>query len=104
MAILKTEPHRTEGAGITEYVKRAFLYRWNMLLFLGGVVGAALTPWPDALIPLVAAAEITYLGGVIAFPRFRRAIDAQAYQSARQARPGATGSGNPVGAILAKLR
>jgi len=104
MAILRTEPPPVPGrsAGIKEYLKRAFLYRWNMLLFLGSVAGAALSPFPDALLPLVVAAEITYLGGVIAFPRFRKAIDAQAYQEAKQSATGVS-SGNPVGDIIGRL-
>ena len=28
------------GAGIVEYLKRAFLYRWNLLFFLGGAAAA----------------------------------------------------------------
>ena len=50
------------GAGMVEYLKRAFLYRWNLLLFLGGAAAAALSPWPDALLPLLLAAEVAYLG------------------------------------------
>ena len=32
------------GAGLTDYLREAFLFRWNLLFFLGGVAGAALTP------------------------------------------------------------
>jgi len=105
MAILRTEPPPVPGrsAGIKEYVKRAFLYRWNMLFFLGGVAGAVISPFPDALLPLVAAAEITYLGGVIAFPRFRKAIDAQAYQEAKQSQPGAISGPGPLRDIVGRL-
>ena len=31
------------GAGMVEYLKRAFLYRWNLLLFFGGAAAAALS-------------------------------------------------------------
>jgi hypothetical protein len=68
------------AAKITDYLKNAFLYRWNMLLFGGGVVAAMLTPWPDALLPMVAAVEATYLGLLIANPKFRQAIDVQVQQ------------------------
>jgi hypothetical protein len=74
------------GAGVKEYLKRAFLYRWNMLLFVGGVVAAALSPWPDATIPLVLAGEIAYLGGLVSIPRFREAVDAQVHKEAQQPR------------------
>ena len=63
------------GAGIAEYIKRAFLYRWNLLLFFGGATASVLTPWPDALLPLLMAAEVTYLGMLVSRPRFRDAID-----------------------------
>ena len=91
------------GAGIKEYLKHAFLYRWNMLAFLGSVAGALLSPWPDALIPLVAAAEMTYLGGLIASPRFRKAIDAQAYQESRQQRTDGREGARPIQEIVASL-
>lgn len=73
-------PFAGRTASITDYVKKAFLYRWNVLLFSGAVVGAFLTPWPDAVLPLIAAVEATYLGTLIASPKFRSAIDAQLHQ------------------------
>jgi hypothetical protein len=83
------------GAGMVEYLKRAFLYRWNLLLFFGGAAAAALTPWPDALLPLLLAAEVAYLGGLVSRPKFRDAIDAQAYKEAQQSGPrGGTAAGS----------
>jgi len=71
-----TEPG---GAGLTDYLLEAFLFRWNLLLFLGGTAAAALTPFPDLLLPLVGAAELTYLAGLTSIPRFRAAIDARVH-------------------------
>jgi len=71
------------SAGIAEYLKRAFLHRWNLLLFLGAAAAAAISPFPDALIPLVLAAEVAYLGGLVSRPRFRDAIDAQVHQESQ---------------------
>jgi hypothetical protein len=71
------------SAGIGEYIKHAFLYRWNLLLFLGSTAGAMLSPWPDALLPLVGAAELAYLGGLVSIKRFRDAIDAKLYNESR---------------------
>jgi hypothetical protein len=80
---------------MVEYLKRAFLYRWNLLLFFGGAAAAALTPWPDALLPLLLAAEVAYLGGLVSRPKFRDAIDAQAYKEAQQSGPrGGTAAGS----------
>ncbi len=62
-----------------DYIKEAFLFRWNLLLFGGGVAAAALTPVAAVLLPLVAAAELTYLAGLVSIPRFRAAIDAKVH-------------------------
>jgi hypothetical protein len=72
------------GAGMVEYLKRAFLYRWNLLLFFGGAAASALSPWPDALLPLLLAAEIAYLGSLVSRPKFRDAIDAQVHKETQQ--------------------
>jgi hypothetical protein len=70
-----------------DYLKEAFLFRWNLLFFLGGVAAAALTPLAPVLLPLVAAGELTYLTGLISVPRFRAAIDAKVYGAGRAAAP-----------------
>lgn len=82
-----TEP----AAGIGDYLREAFLFRWNLLLFIGGAAAAALTPFPDLLLPLVGAAEVTYLAGLVSVPRFRAAIDAKVYA----ARKGGVSAGAP---------
>lgn len=66
-----------QGAGLGDYLKEAFLFRWNLLFLLGGGAAAALTPLAPVLLPLVAAGELTYLAGLISVPRFRAAIDAK---------------------------
>jgi len=65
------------SAGVLDYLKRALLSRWNLLLLFGGATAALLSPWPDALLPLVGAGELLYLGGLISMPRFRQAVDAE---------------------------
>jgi hypothetical protein len=85
-----------------EYLKRAFLYRWNMLFFLGGTAAAALSPWPDALLPLVGAAEIAYLGGLVSIERFRNAIDAQVHKESQA--PAQVAATQSLSAILNSLR
>jgi hypothetical protein len=66
-------------AGLGRYLAEAFLFRWNLLLFLGGMTGAALSPLSDVLIPLVGAGELAYLASLTSIPRFRAAIDAKLY-------------------------
>ena len=66
-----------QGAGLKDYLKEAFFFRWNLLLFLGGIAGAALAPLADVTFPLIMAGELAYLTGLISLPRFRAAIDAK---------------------------
>ena len=89
---------------MADYLKEAFLFRWNLLFFLGGVAGAALTPLAGVVLPLVAAGELAYLTGLVSVPRFRAAIDAKIH-AAGQAAGGATGPAAPVSlvAMLAGL-
>ena len=71
-----TEP---KTAGFGRYLAEAFLFRWNLLFFLGGAAAAALTPMADVLIPLLGAGELLYLTGLTSIPKFRAAIDAKVY-------------------------
>jgi hypothetical protein len=75
------------GDDFGKYIKTAFLYRWNLLAFLGATAAAALSGHADALMPLVAAGELAYLGSMVSFPRFRKAIDAQGHTSPHFAEP-----------------
>ena len=67
------------GAGLKDYLKEAFFFRWNMLFFLGGLAAAAIGPLPDVTFPLVVAGELAYLGALTSLPRFRAAIDAKVH-------------------------
>ena len=66
-----------------KYVNSAFLNRWNLLLFLGGMGFAALS-LPEVVAPLVLAAEVAYLGLLGTHPKFQRYVDAQEAKSARE--------------------
>ena len=65
-------------AGVFRYLKEAFLFRWNLLLLGGAGAAAVLSGHLDIALPLVAAAEVTYLAGLSTLPRFQGAIDAKA--------------------------
>lgn len=73
-------------AGPLRYMGEAFKNRWNLLAFLGAVGAAVLSPWPDAALLLVSAAEVGFLGAVTSFPRFRAAVDAKLHQRQTAAR------------------
>jgi hypothetical protein len=67
------------GGGLWDYLKEAFLFRWNLLFFLGGLAGAAIAPLPDVTFPLVVAGELAYMAALTSLPRFRAAIDAKVH-------------------------
>src|SRR5215467_3484356 len=82
-------PAKKTDAGMADYLKEAFLFRWNLLFFLGGTAAAAMTPLAPVLLPLLAAGELTYLTGLVSIPRFRAAIDAKVHAASRaSAAPG----------------
>jgi hypothetical protein len=93
-------PH---GAGMGDYLKEAFFFRWNMLLFVGGAAAAALTPFPDLLLPLVGAVELSYLAGLVSVPRFRAAIDAKVHAARQGATSDAVGPQIPAVSLVSML-
>ena len=68
-----------------------------MVAFIGGALAAAMSPWPDAVIPLVFAAEAAYLTMMVSHPKFRDAVDAELNASRRQ-------TGGPTQIPAASLR
>ena len=77
-------PAETRGRGVLTYLRHAFLYHWNLLFFLGGAGLSLMSPWPDALLPIMGGLELAYLTGLLAIPRFRTAIDAKVASQTRQ--------------------
>lgn len=68
-----------------EYLKRAFLNHWNLLAF-GGSSAFALLGGPLGLgvaLPLIAAAELTYVGLLSSHPKFQAYVDSEAAKAAR---------------------
>lgn len=76
-------PPGKKKAGWFRYLKEAFSYRWNLLIFGGAAAAAILSPSPDIVLPLVMAGELAYLGGLTTLPRFQAAIDAKARSEGR---------------------
>jgi hypothetical protein len=91
-----------QGAGLKDYLKEAFLFRWNLLFFLGGLAGAAIGPLSDVTLPLVFAGELAYLAALTSLPRFRAAIDARVH-TAQGTTPAATTSTPSLVVMLAGL-
>lgn len=63
--------------GMRTYLMAAFLWRWNLLAFGAGAAFSLLSPSPGMFLPLVAAAEIAYLGLLAPHPKFQKAVDAR---------------------------
>jgi hypothetical protein len=70
--------------GFGKYIKTAFLNRWNLLAFSGGMALAFLSGMPDVVVPLVLAAETAYLGLLGTHPKFQDHVDAQTAKVQRQ--------------------
>ncbi len=68
-----------------KYVSRAFRQRWNLGLLGVAAAFALLSPFPDALLPIVMGLEGAYLLGMVSRPRFRDAVDAQDAAASRDA-------------------
>ena len=79
-------------AGLLRYLKEAFMFRWNLLVFGGAAAAAVVTGHADIALPLVAAGEVVYLAGLTTLPRFQAAIDAKARSEAGEG-PGRRVSG-----------
>ena len=81
------EVERERRLRFSKYIQTAFMNRWNLLWFLGAGAFAPLTPVPDVVLAIAAAAEITYLGSLGTHPKFQVYVDAQEV---------ATSTGRPV--------
>jgi hypothetical protein len=68
-----------------KYARSAFSYHWNLLAFLGGSAAALLSGFPEVFLPLITAAELTYLGLLSGNLRFQEYVDAQESKATRAA-------------------
>lgn len=60
---------------LIRYVKKAFLNHWNLLALAGGIGFSVISGNPEVGLPLVAAAEVAWLGFVGTHPTFQRYVD-----------------------------
>ncbi len=74
-----------EPRGIRRYLRAAFIQPWNLLLFFGAMGLSVVSGTADTLAPLIMAAELAYVTGLSAMPRFRIAIDAKIAKDEREA-------------------
>jgi hypothetical protein len=88
---------------MSDYLKEAFLFRWNLLFLLGGATAAAMTPLAPVLLPLVAAGELTYLAGLVSIPRFRAAIDAKVHAAGKTTSVGGDAAAPPPVSLVSML-
>lgn len=92
-----------DSGGLMRYLKAAFSWRWN-LLALGSAIGlGVLSPAPEVVLPIVAAAELAYLTGLISIPKFRQAIDMREAAAGRTKTPQKPRGRDSVEALLREL-
>jgi chemotaxis protein histidine kinase CheA len=70
--------------GFVRYLTAAFKNRWNLLALFGSLGFAALSGATDVFVPLILAAELTYVGLLGANSKFQRYVDAQAAKVTRE--------------------
>ncbi len=66
------------------YIGRAFTNHWNLLGLLGGVAFSVLSGKPEVGLPLVAAAEMAWLGFVGTHPKFQKFVDTTEFRDKQQ--------------------
>ena len=59
-----------------KYIKKAFLFHWNLLAVTTGIAGGIISGRPDVVMPALAALEVIYLAALASHPRFQDAVDA----------------------------
>jgi len=59
---------------LLKYIKKAFLYHWNLLGVATGAAVAFISGYPDVVLPVVAALELIYLAGLSSNSRFQDAV------------------------------
>jgi chemotaxis protein histidine kinase CheA len=72
------------GVQLAKYLKKAFLYHWNLLALLGASGFALLSGHPDVALPLVMAVEAAYLGFLGTHPKFQKYVEAQEAKTTRK--------------------
>jgi hypothetical protein len=59
---------------LLKYIKKAFLYHWNLLGVATGAAVAFISGYPDVVLPVIAALELIYLVGLSSNSRFQDAV------------------------------
>ena len=63
-----------------KYIKKAFLYHWNLLGVSTGMAISFISGRPDVLLPTFTALEVVYLAILSSRPRFQEAVNAEEYK------------------------
>lgn len=84
LVLLDFDLKGSPGVQFATFLKKAFLYPWNLLAFLGASGFALLSGHPDVALPLILAGEVAYLGFLGTHPRFQKYVLAQEAKTARK--------------------
>jgi hypothetical protein len=61
---------------LLKYIKKAFLFHWNLLAVATGIAGGIISGRLDVVVPALTALEVIYLAALASHPRFQDAVDA----------------------------
>ena len=63
-----------------KYIKKAFLFHWNLLGVSTGMAISFISGRPDVLLPAFTALEVVYLAILSSCPRFQEAVNAEEHK------------------------
>jgi hypothetical protein len=63
-----------------KYIKKAFLFHWNLLCVSTGLAISFISKRPDVLLPAFTALEVLYLAILSSHPRFQEAVNAEEHK------------------------
>jgi len=62
---------------MVKYIKKAFLFHWNLLALATGIAVGIISGRPDVVFPALLALEVVYLAFLSSSKRFQDAVDAE---------------------------
>jgi len=72
---------------LLKYIKKAFLFHWNLLAVSAGTAVGIISGRPDVVLPALAALEVVYLAALSSNPRFQDAVEAEELKNRGKVQP-----------------
>ena len=84
LSLTTVEPGSHRHVSALKYIKAAFANPWNLVVLAGGAAITAISGQWEIGLPIMAAAEVAWLGFAGTHPRFRQYIDIRDHQKIRE--------------------